>query len=953
MKKLLVILILLTTSAWGYTVYPTVSTSDAPDSVTVYWYVNSALDDSIKSTNPAGGGEWELTQRYWDTTWAQTDNCVRCWLMYRVYYAGYTDIVTEYIDQGLADTLWAVLDSLQSQDGWIASATILGNVRDTVNGIMDSVQLHDNWVAKEATLTTMTTTLGNARDSINAILDTLQVWDDDVALLVAMRDSINGIIDSLQSQDGWVMAKTDSVTVDMSNLNTTIDDDTTLVTFLRAGIGTASNAEVLDSLGKILDSVYAGATLADIVHEFLTNDSFWDSVANRSDSGGGGVATVDTMSIWRQVWRTLPTGFADSTGYIAQLLHDTVMALMDSIQNQDNWIMAKTDSVIVDVSAALASNNLVGKIAAHSADSIWNEDTTGHMNGVPASGPVTMGWVAHNIRAINANGDTIARLKDSAAFQGSASGLTAEAVAHQVWGHDADTAWAAGSMGDSALGWGATAASSFNPATDSVIVKMGSFNTALDNDTTLVAYLRSLVSLGVVIKDTVNGTLDTLQLYDGRWALATIQTNIRDSVNAILDSLQLWDDDIALLAVIRDTVNGIMDTVQLYDGRWSTLTASDNIGINWGDVSNPTTTLGLTGTTIGTVTTTGTATNVTTVNGLAANVITAASIATDAIDSTEIAAGAILASEIGTGAIDADAIANSAIDFDAVAVNTFSGSKFLDSYWDSIATRSDSGAAGGDSTRLYTVDKQILAGITADSVLQDSGAYQGSASGLDSATVYGAMAQIVTDSSLAGGGTGCSGTGVDTVNILALDTTGTDTALYLAKIVVKTMAGVVEGNLFTESGGQALFTLTTGDTFTVWGYKGGYVFDIDTIVVAAGMTDTANAYNAIIGTPSSADLCRVYAWAYDPQGNPIEGGLITATLQGNRVQDTCNNTVLVNYTQTGSPSDATGYLYLDLTKSKCLDGQQKYQFYITYPSGETINVGKQSVPDSSTYMLTW
>jgi len=167
------------------------------------------------------------------------------------------------------------------------------------------------------------------------------------------------------------------------------------------------------------------------------------------------------------------------------------------------------------------------------------------------------------------------------------------------------------------------------------------------------------------------------------------------------------------------------------------------------------------------------------------------------------------------------------------------------------------------------------------------------------------------------------------------------------------MAGAVEGNLFTESGGQALFTLTTGDTFTVWGYKGGYVFDRDTIVVAAGMTDTANAYNAIIGTPSSADLCRVYAWAYDPQGNPIADATLTATLQGNSVRDTCNNTVIVKYENTSNPSDATGYLYVDLTKSKCFNKENKYLFQLTYPSGETINVGKQSVPDSSTYMLTW
>jgi hypothetical protein len=68
---------------------------------------------------------------------------------------------------------------------------------------------------------------------------------------------------------------------------------------------------------------------------------------------------------------------------------------------------------------------------------------------------------------------------------------------------------------------------------------------------------------------------------------------------------------------------------------------ADNNGINWGDVSNPTTTVGLTGTTVGTVTTTTTATTATNVTTISAGGITSGSFASGAIDATAIATGAI------------------------------------------------------------------------------------------------------------------------------------------------------------------------------------------------------------------------------------------------------------------------------------------------------------------------
>lgn len=86
------------------------------------------------------------------------------------------------------------------------------------------------------------------------------------------------------------------------------------------------------------------------------------------------------------------------------------------------------------------------------------------------------------------------------------------------------------------------------------------------------------------------------QNYTLRGVVTTTEATYADIVTILADVL-----------LLLDTVNAIIDTQQNQDN-WiakeaSLLTASDNIGINWGDISNQTTTVGLTNTTVGIVTT--------------------------------------------------------------------------------------------------------------------------------------------------------------------------------------------------------------------------------------------------------------------------------------------------------------------------------------------------------------
>jgi len=70
---------------------------------------------------------------------------------------------------------------------------------------------------------------------------------------------------------------------------------------------------------------------------------------------------------------------------------DSVLAVLDTVQNQDDWISSVTEQSI--------------------ADAVWDEDTAGH----------------------GINGSFALLVKDTAAYQGNASGLTAAEVADSVW----------------------------------------------------------------------------------------------------------------------------------------------------------------------------------------------------------------------------------------------------------------------------------------------------------------------------------------------------------------------------------------------------------------------------------------------------------------------------------------------------------------------------------------
>lgn len=245
-----------------------------------------------------------------------------------------------------------------------------------------------------------------------------------------------------------------------------------------------------------------------------------------------------------------------------------------------------------------------------------------------------------------------------------------------------------------------------------------------------------------------------------------------------------------------------------------------------------------------------------------------------------------------------------------------------------------------------TVWVKIDDSLTPIAVLADSAHFQGTAAGLDSATVYGAVAQVVEDSSLTAG----SGSGLYSFNITVFDSASSQVVPGV-DIVVRNMdqtALVAVGE--TGSDGAVAFNLDA-DTFIVIGFSPGYIFEShDTIGVVGAGDDTLYGYQFNPGEPGSPDLCRVYGFLYDIGGGPEEGASVSAWLPSGV---TASGSGIISPFRIETASDSTGYFYIDLIPSADLDqADARYEISIRRTDG-TILRERVIVPDSTSWLLTW
>jgi len=154
----------------------------------------------------------------------------------------------------------------------------------------------------------------------------------------------------------------------------------------------------------------------------------------------------------------------------------------------------------------------------------------------------------------------------------------------------------------------------------------------------------------------------------------------------------------------------------------------------------------------------------------------------------------------------------------------------------------------------------------------------------------------------------------------------------------------------SDVAGRATFNLDAGSYLAVT-TASGYIFDsFDTVVVSGAGVDTVFCDQFDPGAPSFPVLCRVYGHLFTADGTPEEDAAVSAWLPSGVARF---GIAVISPSPVNSTSDSTGYFYLDLVPSDSLTpAGTKYEFSISRRDG-TILRQRLSVPDSTSWRLTW
>lgn len=213
------------------------------------------------------------------------------------------------------------------------------------------------------------------------------------------------------------------------------------------------------------------------------------------------------------------------------------------------------------------------------------------------------------------------------------------------------------------------------------------------------------------------------------------------------------------------------------------------------------------------------------------------------------------------------------------------------------------------------------------------------------------MEDLETDHGAGSWTTGGAGSGSETITYVAVDTSGTDEAVENVQITVTNPAGSADWAALSNPSGETVFSLDVDSGYTIQGNVPGYIFPIFTDSITGDKTDTLFGYNRVIGSPGGANRCRVYGYLSDLGANYIQRAKVTATLDENKVRDTCAGTWVFDRSEAANPTGSDGYFYIDLTYSSCIEG--KIYTLTVSKTGESDESVEITVPDEATYEVTW
>ncbi len=576
-------------------------------------------------------------------------------------------------------------------------------------------------------------------------------------------------------------------------------------------IAATGAAEIADAAG---DSVWS-ATVTAVASRTVTVSN----ITNIADACGD------------STWSTTVTAVT-SRNVIAYGMPDSVKSKIADATADSVWDDHVTAVASRTVTASGGTIARADSIGAGGVDGIWNEDQATHatagsfglfidaaLTTLPFFDPATTPVMVKSI-------------EDTAQHN----------IARHVWGYDADTAWAAGTMGDSSNTWGET----------------GAGGTGLDSAETWAVVFNAMKTY--VNDSTVDW--DTL--------LAHIASAGIDSAT-FFELLDQW---------MTDSAMSITELFDLVDS------AAGNASFN-------------------------------------------------PLDTVQAKLVDIQPAIIDSNAFHADAITASKVSGNVARENL-----------DTLKADSVNWPTNEDLYRnidtTKTVDTSGLGTWFVNNV--------GGAGGTDSATI----AAIVK----AFGGGINNGLANVTLTYYTYDTVNSD-AVGGAVVTFMTSGGVSFGTAITNAAGYVTAHVETGATYYVTTRNPvGYSWEItDTIAIDTGIvaqTDSAfGAYTLSLFTPSDSFLCRVYGYLHNIGGAVVQDARVVMSLGQLNVQDTCNGVLLANY-NVSTTTDATGYWYLDIVRSKCLKAtDQKYKLSITYPGSSQTSGRVITVPDSASYQVKW
>jgi len=343
----------------------------------------------------------------------------------------------------------------------------------------------------------------------------------------------------------------------------------------------------------------------------------------------------------------------------------------------------------------------------------------------------------------------------------------------------------------------------------------------------------------------------------------------------------------------------------------STLTEESNIGINWADITNPTSNQNFTNTTIRWV------------DWLAG-----------------LRTGAIGDSSYATNAITSEAVKSSAWDemweYDTSSVSAGMGAMLKDT----SAYQGSGSLTAAQDAKLDSIYKSVgYPGLShQQATLQMKfGDYSGAAG--DNNNVKDDIAAIST-----------TGGGTEPETLIVLNTVDS-TQIQGAVITVRTLdqSTVKVDGLTTDVNGKRILELDA-DSFYVAITANNYTLTQDTVVVASGGgTDTLWMTEFDPGSPEDPDLCRVYGWVYNISGDSLSGIEITAEIPRSYHPVKYDGIVITPFSASDT-TDSSGYWYIDLIQSSGLSVTAQYLFTIKYSSG-VIYRTQTVVPDSTSWQL--